>query len=295
MATDQQSILTLDTSAINHLADDTDCEALIAGLRNGFHHRLSFTSVSEVLATENCWRRRKLLAVCRRLLESGDCLDPQHEIVRKMVARFESSPSFDWREVYVRFPQAEIEIARREDFSDDEAAQEREDARANNKVFVGVYDNAKPAFDRLIAAGTEKVPVSVSELVTRLQLRGGAFWTLAADLYARVATKPVDETTIRRFVVRCDPFRALMIALVAAQYERCVRPPHARPSLRSGRNDTFMAVCLPYCHQFVTDDLPQLACYREVVSVGNLDVTVSSYEEFRSGFLAMGATAGLAG
>jgi hypothetical protein len=294
MATSQLSILTLDTSAINRLADDPDCEALTAGLRSRFHLRLSFTSVSELLATENCWRRRKLLGVCRRLLESGDCIDPQHEIIRKMVSRFEASPSFDWRDVYVRFPQAEIEISRREDISDDEAAQEREDARANNKVFVAVYDDTKPAFDRLFAAGTERLPGSVSELVTQLQGGGGAFWTLAANLYARVATKPVDETTIRRFAMRCDPFRALMIALVAAQYERCVRPRHARPSLRSGRNDTFMSVCLPYCHQFVTDDLGQLACYKEVVSVGNLDVTVRSYEEFHSGFLAMGATAGLA-
>lgn len=289
-----RSILTFDTSAINRLVDDPDCDTLVADPRRGFHVRLSFTSVSEVIATENRERRQTLVGICRRLLESGDCVDPQHEILRKMVARFEAYPSFDWRDVYVRFPQAEIEIARRGDFSDDDAAQEREHARAKNKAFVGVYDDAKPAFDRLFAAGTEKVPGSVSELVTRLQLPGGAFWTLATNFYARVATKPVDEATIRTFVARCDPFRALMIALVAAQYDRCVRPPHVGPSLRSGRNDTFISVCLPYCHQFVTDDLGQLACYREVVSVANLDVTVRSYEEFHSGFLAMGATAGLA-
>jgi hypothetical protein len=294
MPKNQWSVVSFDTSAINRLADDPDCDTLLTGLRNGFHVRLSFTGVSEVLATGNPERRQTLLGICRRLLELGDCIDPQHEIIRKMVARFEASPSFDWRDVYVRFPEAEIEIAREENVSDDDAAQEREHARANNKVFVGVYDDAKPAFDGLFAAGTEKVPGSVSELVTRLQLKGGAFWTLAANLYARVATNPADETTIRRFVARCDPFRALMIALLVAQYDRCVRPPHAGPSLRSGRNDTFMSVCLPYCHQFVTDDLGQLACYREVVSVGNLDVTVRSYEEFHSGFLAMGATAGLA-
>jgi len=76
-----------------------------------------------------------------------------------------------------------------------------------------------------------------------------------------------------------------MLALCAAQFDRCVRPQNVGPSLRAGRNDTFMSVCLPYCDNFVTDDPSQLACYREVLSIAGLDVVVSSYEGFRKGFL----------
>lgn len=284
-------IWTPDTSAINRLADDPHSDALIAGLRSGFHVRLTFTSVSEVISNADVDRRRKLHRVCRLLLSVGDCIDPQHEILEKMVARFELAPSFDWREVSVEFPAARDEIVRRENFSDEEAKQEREQQEELKKQFVQVYENAKPAFDRLLKGGVEKVPRNVAELVARLQIPGGAFWTLAGNLYARVGKKPPDEALMRKFISECDPFRALMIALCAAQYDLCLRPERVGPSFRSGRNDTFMAVSLPYCHQFVTNDKGQLACYKEVILVTGLKVAIRSYEEFRNGLSVMGAAA----
>jgi hypothetical protein len=290
-------ILTFDTSGIsgtNCLADEPDSSALVAGLKSGFHTRFAFTSVSEIIATTSGERRRKLLRVCRGLLSSGDCIDPQHEIIRKMVKSFEETSPFDWTDVNVRFPEAENEIARQDNFGDDLAEEEREEARVLDGTFVKIYDDAKPAFDKLFAAGKEKVPRSVSELVARLQITGGAFWTLASNLYARVGRIRPDETTIRRFVTECPPFHALMIALCTAQYDRCVRPQNVGPSLRSGRNDTFMSVCLPYCEQFVTNDSGQLECYKEVISICDLNVDIRSYEDFRNGFFVMGAAAGSA-
>jgi hypothetical protein len=278
--------LTFDTSGISGtgcLADEPDSEALIAGLKAGFHTRFTFTSVSEIIATTSGERRRKLLRVCDRLLHAGDCIDPQHHIIRKMVARFEEPAPFDWTEIDVRFLKAEVEIARRNDFSDELAEQEREEVRASDKTFGKVYSDAKPAFDKLFASGVEKAPGSVSELVSRLQIEGGAFWGQARNLYERAAGKPVDEAVIRRFIAACPPFRALMVALCAAQYDRCIRPQNVGPSLRSGMNDTFMSVYLPYCQRFVTNDSGQLRCLREVASICQLDVAVQSYEEFRDG------------
>jgi hypothetical protein len=286
-------ILTFDTSGIggtNCLVDEPDLDALIAGFTSGFHTRFTFTSVSEIIATTCGDRRRRQLGVCRRLLPFGDCIEPQHEIIRKMVKSFEDSASFDWSEVNVRFPEAEIELVRQESFSDELSQQEREEARALDAKFFKIYDNAKPAFDRLFAEGRAKAPTSVSELVMRLQVEGGAFWTLAGDLYARVAKSAPDERTVRRFVEQCPPFNALMIALCAAQYDRCIRPRNDGPSLRSGRNDTFMSVCLPYCEQFVTNDPKQLRCFEEVISICKMHAAVRSYDDFRSGFLLPGTT-----
>jgi hypothetical protein len=286
--------LIFDTSSINRLADDPDSDALIAALRSGFHTRFTFTSVLEIIATTSGECRRKLAGVCKRLLCSGDCIDPQNEIIRKMVERFEQPSPFDWREVDVRFRDAEKEIARRDNFSDDLAEKEREDARASNRTFVKFYADAKPAFDRLYEAGTDRPPISVSEWVAQSQIEGGPFWTFARKLYEYVAKKPADEPTIRRFVAECSPFHAWMIALHSAQYDRCMRPRNAGPSLRSGRNDIIMSVCLPYCQQFVTNDSGQLECYKEVVSICDLNVNVRSYEEFRNGFFVMGVGAGSA-
>jgi hypothetical protein len=284
-------ILILDTSGINRLADDPDSQALIAGLRSGFHFRLTFLNVSEVIANEKRERRDQLLRICRRLMSQGDCIDPPHEIIRKMVTQFEQSLAFDWTRVFVDFLEAQNAISHEESFSDDLADQEREELRALQKQFVRIYDDAKPAFDRLFNDNTVKTPVSVSELAARLQIPGGAFWHLAEGLYSRVGKLRPDSATLRRFIEICDPFRTLMIALCAAQYDRCIRPQNVGPSLRSGRIDTFMAIYLPYCHQFVTDDPRQMACYKEVVSVAGLSMAVKSYEEFRNGLLVTGAAA----
>jgi hypothetical protein len=160
----ENPILTLDTSGINRLADDPDSGALVAGLTVGFHVRLTFTSVSEIVQSRDRERRGRLLRLCRLLLGSGDCIDLQHELIRKMVVAFEGSPSFDWRTVLVEFPEAKIVLDRQENVSDEIAEQEREQARTLKQ-----RNDAKPAFDnllRMVRAHT----ASVGELVTRGQL-----------------------------------------------------------------------------------------------------------------------------
>lgn len=282
-------ILIPDTSAINRLADDPDSEALICGLKAGYFVRFPFTAVSEIIATTSGSRRKQLLRVCRRLLVvAGDCIEPHHEILRIMVARFEKSLPLGLEHVNLRMSEAENELLLEEDFGDGLAQQEREENRAHDHTFVSVFANARPAFDELAANGTT-MPGTVAELVGQLQV-GGAFWTLARNCFNRVATKPSDDTAIRKFYAECPAFRAIMIAIFAAQFDRCIRSRTQSPSLKAGRSDTFMATCLPYCDQVVTNDLGQMWCYREVVSLAEFgDVAVRSYDEFRERLFVRGS------
>ena len=281
--TDERKIISFDTSGVNRLADDPDSDALIAGFTVGYFIRLPFTVVSEIIATSSGERRKRLLTVCRKLFAAGDCIEPHHEILKIMVRRFEASEPLDVANVNLRMIVAENEILRAENFDDGLAAQEREENRNNDKIFCKVYDDARKPFDdvaaQAVANGT-RMPESVAELVEALQ-KGGAFWTLARNLYERVATRHVDDATLRDFYDKCDPFRALMLAIFAAQYDRCIRQPSDNRSLKSGRNDTFMAACLPYCNEFVTDDRGQLACYLNVVALARFDTVVRSFDSFR--------------
>jgi hypothetical protein len=279
-STDRRPIVILDTSGLNRFADEDDSAALIDCVSAGFHLRLTFTSVCEVIATEDADRRRSLLEVCKRILRRGDCIDPQHEILRKMVRSFEANPSFDWTNVYVRFHEAEFEILRGEGFDDELSRQEREEGRALNKQFVQIFGEARAPFDRLFESSPETRPNSLADFVPHLKVPGGAFWILSARLCERASTSTFDETRVRQLLTQCDPFHTLMLALFAAEYERCIRQHWVTPSLRSGRNDTFMSVCLPYCHHFVTDDPGQLACFRTVSSIAGLNILVYSYDEF---------------
>jgi hypothetical protein len=284
-------ILTFDTSAINRLADDPDSDALIAGLRSGFHVRLPFTTISEVAASKDATRRRQLLRVCSLLLLSGDCIDPVYEVIKKLVARFESPGTFDWSDVPIEIAGAGAAIADSKIITEDLAKNEREEARAFEKGFVKMFNDMKPDIDRLLARGHEKTPGSISELVERFQKPGGVFWNLVRALYDRHAEQPADDATIRRFTEACDPFRAMIIAMVAAQYDRCVRPRSTLPSLRTGRIDTFMATYLPYCDEFVTSDRGQLECFKQVALIAGLGVTVRCFETFRSRLFVTGTLA----
>jgi hypothetical protein len=124
------------------------------------------------------------------------------------------------------------------------------------------------------------MPRSVLELVEALQA-GGAFWTVTRNLVERVATRPIDGPRLELFYNKCDPLRALMVAIFAVQYDRCVRQRSDGRSLKVGRNDTFMATCLPYCDEFITDDRGQFACYEEVVPLASLLTTIRRFDSFR--------------
>lgn len=117
----------------------------------------------------------------------------------------------------------------------------------------------------------------------RLQGPGGAFWGFGQGLYERVAKGRPNEETIRRFVADCPPFHALLMAICVAQYDLAIREEDGKkPS--SHRNDLFMAVYLPYCDQFVSDDRGQQTRLREIVSLCNLTTRVRWYREFRDSF-----------
>jgi hypothetical protein len=287
--TSRRSILMLDTSTVNAVADDRDTAAMIAGLQVGYFVRFPFTAVSEIIATRSGTRRGDLLRVCRKLLRAaGDCVEPHHEIIKIMVGRFETGLRLGLADVYIRMSEAENEILSALNFDDDLATQEREESRTNDRRFNGVFGEARRAFDSVASAGTA-MPTSVAQLVSQLQT-GGAFWTFARNLYLRVATQPADVQMVQRFYAECEPFRSLMIAIFAAQFDRCIRPAVVGPSLKAGRNDTFMAACLPYCNVFVTNDAGQLACYKEVASLARLEVDIRSYDEFRNQFSLAGSS-----
>jgi hypothetical protein len=284
-------ILTFDTSAVNWLADDPDSDALIAALRSGFHVRLAFTTIAEVAASKDTARRRQLLRVCNLLLLSGDCIDPVYEVLRKLVARFEEPGPFNWADVPMDIADARDLIARPENITEELAREEREESREFEKKFAKTYNDARPAFDRLVESDPEKAPRSISELVAGLQRPAGGFWNAAQSLYNRVAKHPADEALVRMFTEACDPFRAMMIAIFAALYDRCLKPPNVSPPLRTGRTDTFMAIYLPYCHEFVTNDRAQLECFKQVAAIAGIEVIVRSYEDLRSTLPLVGASA----
>jgi hypothetical protein len=279
-------VIIFDTTVINRFAEDRKAAGpLIAGLKSGYTVRLTATNVDEIIATHNAGERDQLLDVCREFLESDstEIIRPFHELTGNLIVEFEKRGSCDWERVPLRLPEYEREVALQELIDDELSNVQREHAAQAKAEFEAVFCNARPHFEEIFKAGTEARPSSVAELVSRLQVKGGAFWGFGMELYERPANRRPHEETIRRFVDSCPPFHALLLALCVAQYDRCIRELQQIEPF-AGRNDLFMSVYLPYCDEFVSDDRGQQRCLREVASLAKLPVKVCWFREFRDRF-----------
>jgi hypothetical protein len=109
-------------------------------------------------------------------------------------------------------------------------------------------------------------------------------WYRKADTSAVLPTPP-DEATLKTFLDACPPVRSYVYALELTLYDRSIRPSKVGPAYKAGRNDQMMAVFLPYCDQFLTDDNQQQKGLHEVALAANIPVKVRLFNDFCSSFL----------
>lgn len=218
----RKPLLTLDTSAINRLADDSETDALLMGIPSGFSVRLAFTSLEEIVATSRGERRDALQAVWKRLLSSGDCLLPFGELLRKVAQSFENSSQFDFASVDVRLSEAEELVAHQSLFGDEVSGTVWKEAREMNRRFDKVFAKVQPAFDKVFEANPAARLGSVNELMSGFK-KGGQYWELANCLYRGLGGHPAEESALRKFNAVCPPFMALTVSLCVALYDRNVR------------------------------------------------------------------------
>jgi hypothetical protein len=261
-------------NAMTHPADFPDGPLAFAAMKSGYFVRLPFTVLSEVIAKESSTDRHHVMRACASLLGAGDCILPHHEILSALVRRFEQGDSLAINHLNLRMSEAEDAI-RFDTFDDALSAEERQENYDHGRNFDECHREIK-------AAHGDRIPKSLTEFIPHTQAHG-IFWKVAKGIYDRAATVPATDEAIRKFYSECEPFRALMIAIFAQVYNRI--KPAGVPRMKAGRNDTFMATCLPFCDEFVTRDKSMLACYREVVAAAGLNVTVRSFDEFTEQFL----------
>lgn len=271
--------LSFDTSAVNALADCPDCAALLAGVRSGYFTRLTFLSVSEPLATSDPARRKKLFEILNTLRLNGECLEAHQWILTELVRNHRKFGSSRWDSLDLRFAECEDGIARR-DFSDRDSEDERKSAVETDAEFSGVFENARPAFEKAFADGTDR-PANADSLLAHLNGVGGVYWSMAANLYHRAVGVLPTEELVRAFMDDCPPFKALMLGLVHAQFELAgIREKPAKRKKRVGRNDLFCSIYLPYCDLYVTDDEEQRRCLTEIALTAKLPVGILSFADF---------------
>jgi hypothetical protein len=270
-----------DNSAINGLADDPQRGLLQPRIGAGFCFRLTGDTFGEVVATTDAARRRFLLDLCKHLVTTGDCLLPHDELLKNVIKEHSKGDSYDWRAVGVRCKEYEDEIARQEFIDDHVAAEQRSFSAEVGSEFAQIYERARPHFQKLFRRHGAPPP-SLSELIDALQAPGGAFWSMASELYSKPTGVNIREAAARDFVDACPPFRALLTALCIAQHQRSVQNPRRKST---GAFDLYASVYLPYCEEFVTADPIQQQALLQVACLAKLTAKVRSYADFRAALL----------
>ncbi len=281
---DDKPIVAFDTSAINKLADDPDCAALLPEIRAGFHVRLSVTSAGELIATPDARRRSKLVVLCKELMHSGDCIHNAYQLLQMLIRDFEGSQGFDWRSVDVRFQEAEDVLRSGAAFDDGHSQTVREENKEAKRKFEGFYTGFNSLYGQAFAQRGATRPASLKESVERLR-KTGSFEKMASVLYAYISKRdfqrdPPPAPAAERFLRFCPPFHAYLLALCTARNTRNLKPSQSRRT-KAEALDTSMAVCLPYCDVFVTNDGGMQNCFKEIGAVAGLPLEVLSLDCFR--------------
>lgn len=275
--------IAFDTSGINALVDGgADAEPLMKALECGFEVRLPALSAEEILSAPDQSRREVLLGRCQRLLTSGRCLWPPHEILRLLIARHFAAPSrFDWTRVDVRARVYEDAIIRR-DFTEELCVEQRKHQFEMERQFDGMWRGLRPKLDAILVADPSKRPTNHRRAVSIAKLDGGVLWGIGSQLYRYVSGSEPSEAETKTFMNTCPPFRAACYGVIAGWFAGALRVRDGKPV--AGRNDLFMSVYLPYCDRFVTGDWAQEKSLREIAAEACIPCDVDSYATFGRSF-----------
>lgn len=274
--------LSFDTSGINRLIDSriTSTPAL-AAIQSAYRVRLTATSVDELIADRDPTRRAQLLDVAKALLPNADVILSFHELLRSHVLAYGTRRDYDWHTVAVEDPDYRREIALREILTDELSEEQRNHAIQVAEEFETIYADARPHFDAIFARYPDRARPPVEEVLEAFQQPGGSFWEMAARLYERACGHRPEESTVRKFVDLCPPFRTILYAMVLAQHDRVIaEKADSELAKLAGRVDVFSATFLPYCAIFVSDDRDQQRFLRKVVELTGATTEVHWFNTF---------------
>ncbi len=272
--------LIFDTSAVNALADDPESGVVLAGLRCAHLVGVTESVIAEIAANSSEIRRIELLGIAERLLKFGMCLLPFHVIVEEQAnAYLANHRDYDWRDVNVRFCEAEGEVVRQK-IIHQISTETLETQRKWDKEFNELFSGAKQAIQRVFEVRPAMRP-SLTELCKQLLGAGGAYREMAINIFERRTGTRLSQENIHDFVDRCPPFKSLLIAICFTQYDRCFRDVRHASLGKAGRVDMFSAVYLPYCGVFVTNDEGQHKAMKSVTEMTGGQTEVLIYGEFR--------------
>lgn len=268
-------------------------EEQFVAIRSQRYVRLAGLAIEEMVATPDEERRAALFRVATHVTadsEYSDTLMPPHERVKTLILAHYANPwTFKWWEQPVVADSYHDEIRGPSLIMDSAlSAEQRQQNEDLKRTFRKNFTGIRRKYDAVFAERGVPRPRGYRESLRDMQSRPYRFdISLAKTYYDRIADTNLSRYRVGEFVSICDPVRAYLHAYHMGRYDLALRDPHHGGRFQSGRNDLHMAVYLPYCDEFVTDEKKgeHARCMKEVVSVTGLLTNIITFDEFYDGLL----------
>jgi hypothetical protein len=280
-------VVVFDTSALSFLIKDGQrSEPYLKALTCGFDVWLTAMSVDEIIATPVPDTREMLTAGLQRLLTSGRCVWPPHEVVTILASTHANNPTtFNWREVNIGETGYERAIIDR-DFTDQLCETQLQQQRNLEDGFMRFWQSLRMTLNPFLDADPTKRPTCYSQAAEIARsAKPSLLLGIGVELYKRGAKrgakieKTPSDAEIEALMEICPPFQAICYGVLGSWFDISMAPQVFKRL--AGRNDQMMAVYLPYCSRFVTADRKQETRLREIAVEAKLvDCEVLSYADF---------------
>lgn len=279
-------IYLFDTSAINQLADDIECDAITRGLVSTNTVYITALSVAEAFVTKNALRRQQLIQL-EKVLARGEkpiilplellqiqCLCHTNNIHRQSLPLFTQDPII----LHAYKSQSPTD----ETIRDSVLPWKLEVENSYKKLF----QNSRQGFQSLFTKGRVKRPRSFAKLIRDHYGKDDDFlYEYASPFYERASGKPLRREDIRQLLLTLPEFLLALLSYAYSVYVRAIQEEGYSPGKNPGAVDVWSAIYLPHCDYFVTHDKPQWRALRRINLYNTRDTKILLYDSFRTRLL----------
>jgi hypothetical protein len=281
-------IVIFDTSAHNRFErGGEDADRVIARVRSARFVRIGGMSVEELFGTSDTHRRGSLFTCSEKLIAGTetDTLLPPNELLRRLVLEHQKCPwIFNWMLVNVQNGDYHHEIAARTLLNDEALSlEQRNQMKELDRQHRKMFSSLRSKVEALFAARGDQQPLTFEDALVHIENEPQSVRLGYAQMfYEKITGWKISRFGVSEFMEICPPFKALVYATLLPMYDLAIRDKHRGERFQAGRADLMMAVYLPYCDEFVTDEChgEQARCLKKIAQVAGFATEVLSYDDF---------------
>lgn len=270
----------LDTSAWNHLLDDTDRDGLVGALRE-IPVLPTALSIEELCATPDDGRRRALLLLVKAVGGRYRPLAPPNQLIIR------ACQGYAKRDAHLTLNDGDDSegawIAINDPALVDAEAQRlaRQSNESRESSFRNMNEGLRGSLQALFSDGLSR-PRSIGALIRHYNGSDDFLYHVVNPIYERAVGRPLPSNEIRQLIASLPHWPLFLVGYGCAIYQRAVQAEGFSHKSNPGNLDLWSATYLPSCNVFVTGDKRQRRALKVLNQYNSRQTQILSYKEWRT-------------